>query len=311
MGQVHHVSATMPNLRFTAHFPIQKRKSTFPPVGQASEFYHVASGALHVAVDIPAGEIYAVAQAEAEVSAELHAWLMSSTVSVKSYPAELASVLGSLDGAARRVVEAIKYFLIRPDIFDNALGMAANFTWSDGEGEEKFVPIPPETSSSAMVTFSTGGAAAMQVGLDKGYRPLIGMRHLFRAMQESEPRFRWIDITIALELAIKEALIRKHPEIELLILEMPSPPLTKLYDKIMKHYLGEKSPYLAVIKTGMETRNKLLHRPDGVVITETQAADYLREAHKAINHVFSLLYPEWSVAKGMTSGFYTNTGKTT
>lgn len=298
----------MPTLRFAAHFPIQKRKSSFFPVALASEYYHVASGALHVAVDIPADEIYAVAQAEAEVSAELHAWLIGCTVSVKSYPAELASILASLDGAARRVVEAIKYFLIRPDILDNALGMAANFTWAEGDGEEKFVPIPPETWTSAMATCSIGGAAAMQEGLDKDYRPLIGMRHLFRAMQEAEPRFRWIDITIALELAIKEALIRKHPEIELLILEMPSPPLTKLYDKIMKHYLGEKSPYLAAIKTGMETRNKLLHRPDGVVITETQAADYLRDAHKAINHVFRLLYPEWSVAQGMASGFYTDMG---
>ena len=301
----------MPTLRFTAHFPIQKRKSSFAPAVQASEYYHVTSGPLHVAVDIPADESYAVAQAEANVSADLHAWLVSRTVSVNSYPPELAGMLASLDGGARRVVEAIKYFLIRPDILDNAIGMAANFTWTEGDGEEKFVPIPPETWTSAMVTFSSGGSAAMQDGLDKGYRPLIGMRHLFRAMQEAEPRFRWIDITIALELAIKEALIRKHPEIELLVLEMPSPPLTKLYDKIMKHYLGEKSPYLAVIKTGMETRNKLLHRPDGVAITETQAGDYLRDAHKAINHLFSLLYPEWSVAQRMKSSLYTNTGKTT
>jgi hypothetical protein len=308
MGQFNHVSATMPTLRFTAHFPIQKRKRSFAPVVLASEYYHVTSGALHVAVDIPADESYAVAQAEADVSAELYAWLVSCTVSVNSYLPELASILASLDGGARRVVEAIKYFLIRPDILDNALGMAANFTWTEGDGEEKFVPIPPESWTSAMVTFSSGGSAAMQDGLDKGYRPLIGMRHLFRAMQEPEPRFRWIDITIALELAIKEALIRKHPEIELLILEMPSPPLTKLYDKIMMHYLGEKSPYLAAIKTGMETRNKLLHRPDGVLITDTQAADYLRDAHRAINHVFKLLYPEWSVAQGMASGFYTNAG---
>lgn len=54
----------MPTLRFTAHFPIQKRKSSFSPVVLASEYYHVASGDLHVAVDIPADEIYAIAQAE-------------------------------------------------------------------------------------------------------------------------------------------------------------------------------------------------------------------------------------------------------
>jgi hypothetical protein len=309
MGNTHQPSASMPTIRFTAHFPIQKRERRLSPLPQAAEFYHVTSGGLQVAVDIPVDEAYAVAEAEAEVSAELHAWLMVCTVSIKSYPAPLAVILASLDGAARRVVEAMKYFLIRPDILDNALGMAANFTWAEGEGEKKFVPIPPEIGTSVMVTYSLGGSAAMQEGLDKDYRPLIGMRHLFRAMQEAEPRFRWIDITIALELAIKEALIRKHPEIELLILEMPSPPLTKLYDKIMKHYLGEKSPYMAAIRTGMETRNKLLHRPDGVHITEVQAGDYLREAHKAINHVFLLLYPDWSVAQGMAPTFYTNTGR--
>lgn len=83
----------MPTLRFTAHFPIQKRKSSLSPVGMASEYYHVASGTLHVAVDVPADESYAVAQAEAEVSAELYAWLVSCTVSVKSYPAELAGIV--------------------------------------------------------------------------------------------------------------------------------------------------------------------------------------------------------------------------
>jgi hypothetical protein len=126
-------------------------------------------------------------------------------------------------------------------------------------------------------------------------------------MQEAEPRFRWIDITIALELAIKEALIRKNKEIEMLILEMPSPPLTKLYGSIMQHYLGEKSPFIATIQKGVEVRNKLMHRPEGVAITQEEAGEYLKDAHKAINHIFRLLYPEWTIAKSLAPAFYTNT----
>jgi len=302
------VKPPMPTLTFTAHFPIQKRGNHFTPKALSEEFYHVTSGGWQVAVDIPADEAYAVAGADVEISTELHAWLQTCPVTVKSYPKDLAVVLANLDGAARRVVEAMKYFQIRPDILDNALGMAANFTWSEGDGEKKHVPIPSETRSASTVTCSLGGAAAMQEGFDKDYRPLLGMRHLFRAMQEDEPRFRWIDITIALELAIKEALIRKNPEIELLILEMPSPPLTKLYGSIMEHYLGEKTQHLKAIQKGVEVRNKLMHRPDGIEISKEEAAEYLREAHKAINHVFSLLYPDWRVAQGMAPSFYTNTG---
>jgi hypothetical protein len=298
----------MPTIKFTSHFPIQKRDTHFAPKSLSDEFYHVTSSGCQVAVDVPADESYVVAEAEMEITAGLYEWLLDGPVFVKSYPGELALVLASLDSAARRVIEAMKYFLLRPDILDNAVGMAANFVWAEGDGAKNQVPIPSETRMTTMVTFATGGAAAMQEGFDNDYRPLIGMRHLFRAMQESEPRFRWIDITIALELAIKEALIRKNPAIELLILEMPSPPLTKLYGSIMKHYLGEKSPYVNVIQKGVEVRNKLMHRPDGVAITQDQAADYLRDAHKAINHVFLLLYPDWAIAQGLAPSHYTNTG---
>lgn len=298
----------MPKLTFSAHFPIQKTDQGFKPTNTSANCYHVTSGGLHVAVDVPADEEYAVAVAATEVSIELFEWVRTCPAVVKSYPVDLAVILANLDGAARRVIEAMKYFLIRPDIQDNAIGMAGNFTWTDEAGEPRQLPIPGGSWMSSSVTYSTGGASAMQEGFDKDYRPLIGMRHLFRAMQETEPRFRWIDITIALELSIKEALIRKRPDMEMLILEMPSPPLTKLYGSIMEHYLGQRTPYSKVIDEGVQIRNKLLHRPDGVEISTEKASEYLRDAHKAINHVFLLLYPDWKIAQDMAPTFYTSTG---
>jgi hypothetical protein len=293
----------MNTVKFTAHFPIQKSGDK-PTFFGTNEYFHVSVGSYQVAVDVPADEIYAVAEANVAITDHLYGWLKSAPKLVKSYPEELAVVLANLDSAARRVVEAIKYFFVRQDIQDNVLGMAANFEWTDVDGEKAFVPIPPEGRMTAHVMWSSGNAAAMQEGFDKGYRPLIGMRHLHRAMQEPEPRFRWIDITIALELAIKEALIRKNPSIELLILELPSPPLTTLYGKIMQQYLGEKSSYLKEIQKGVEVRNKLMHRPDGIAITPEQASDYLKHAQLAVNQVFRLLYPDWPIAQGMEHAYF-------
>lgn len=289
----------MPLITFSADFPIQKRQTRFSPMPGAAEFYHIICGGQQVAVDVRADETYALAEAKIEISHELYTWLQSCGISVKSYPGELANILATLDASARRVVEAIKFFLLRPDILDNAIGMVANFVWSENCGEQRPIPIPGEMTMNVLVVAGGGDHAAMQIGFDEGYRPLIGMRHLFRAMQEDEPRFRWIDTTIALELAIKEALIRKCPEIETLILEMPSPPLDKMYGSIMEKYLGEKSPYVKTIQEGVKIRNKLLHRPDGAHISTEDAAKYLHTSHKAINHVFRRIYPEWSVAKNL------------
>jgi hypothetical protein len=55
-------------------------------------------------------------------------------------------------------------------------------------------------------------------------------RHLHRAENErDDPRHAWIDATIAAELAIKEFFILYKPELAPFVLEVPSPPLSKLY----------------------------------------------------------------------------------
>lgn len=207
-----------------------------------------------------------------------------------------------LEASARAVVEAIKYLFNRPDLPDNVLGLAAEFNYVDEADQRHEIPIPKSSYMTVHSRVPLGGKAAidLQFGLDAGYRPLAGMRHLFRAMQEDEPRFRWIDTTIALELAIKEALIRKRPEIETLLLEMPSPPLEKLYGLIMKETFGVASPQIKAIREGAAKRNRLVHRPMGVVVTREEAAEYLRAAHQAIHHLFSMLYPEWPIAHQMT-----------
>lgn len=119
-------------------------------------------------------------------------------------------------------------------------------------------------------------------------------------MQESEPRFRWIDATIALELCIKEALIRRRPDFKTLLMDMPSPPLDKLYGDLMEEVLGEPSPFKKDIKKGTEIRNKLVHRPMDLIVTREEASKYVSTVHKAIHHLFRRLYPDWVISEHMT-----------
>jgi len=70
---------------------------------------------------------------------------------------------------------------------------------------------------------------AVQAAFAAGILPLVAMRHLHRAKHESQPHHKWIDATIAAELAVKEALCRAYPEMELMLVEMPSPPFSKMY----------------------------------------------------------------------------------
>jgi len=296
----------MPKIAITASFPIlasaDKRTGTGDPVAELT----INHEGRQVSVTLVGGETYAVGQiSQVEVSDELFAWLESSPPLFGYWPnsvkAELEAFKATLEGACRIVVETIKYILFRPAISDGILGDIADFIWSEENGVQNQIPIPPVAYMSAHSSAPLVGANidSLQEGFDNNFRPLVGMRHLFRAIQETEPRFQWIDTTIALELAIKEALIRKCPEIESLLLEMPSPPLDKLYGSIMEKYLGVASTYRKRIQQGVTIRNKLIHRPSGMTISKDDASAYVLMAHKAIAHLLTLLYPEWSIAKKM------------
>lgn len=293
-----------------ATYPI-RAISTLPRLTayqQPSASFSISLENRFVAVTVSADESFATARIErVDITDALYTWIKSSPDFISAYPEnfifELESIKESLLAAVSTVLEAVKYLLCRPEIPDNATAMIAEFVCQEEGGKPYPIPVPCMSSMSGYSHLSFGYEVtnAMQAGFDNGYKPLVGMRHLFRAMQESESRFRWIDTTIALELAIKEALIRKKPDFEILLLEMPSPPLHKLYGPVMKEVFGVSSPHCKCIQNGVETRNKLIHRPSGVSISVEEAATYLRTAHRAINHLFFLLYPDWQISKHMVN----------
>jgi hypothetical protein len=123
------------------------------------------------------------------------------------------------------------------------------------------------------------------------------MRHLHRAKQERDPRHRWIDATIAAELGIKEFLLKYEPELKSLLLEIPSPPLSKLYGTVLESYAGQRSPKLKEIRKGVERRNQLIHKPVKEDVTDEEAKKYVRDIESALRHLTTLLYPDDDLVK--------------
>ena len=208
-----------------------------------------------------------------------------------------------LESAARQAIEYVKYFLGRDEIVGDVISPIHHFALSL-DGEEYFGTPHRE---SGKLSYRTQNPLTyeiridLQKGLNDNVLPFVAMRHLYRAIQESNPSFKWVDATIAAELAVKEALIRAKPELGVMIENMPSPPIKTLYGIILEKYLGEKSPYVSAMNKGAEKRNKIVHQPLEVAVTLDEAQNYVNDVMQAIHHLYGLLYPNWKVAKDLSN----------
>jgi hypothetical protein len=142
------------------------------------------------------------------------------------------------------------------------------------------------------IQLSANTATAIQQLMENRFEPFMAFRHLQRARLESLPRYKWIDATIAAELAIKEFLVRVRPELKTLLLEMPSPPLDKLYGKVLQSFGYPESPKRKEIQKGAKIRNDLIHKPDIVEVSSDDAEEYVNNIEIAIRHLVLLLYPD-------------------
>lgn len=238
-----------------------------------------------------------IVEAKLPISAELLAWLrIGQPKVIGEWPQQLAEEIAGLherlESAARLPVGLAKYFLGFSDIADDLLTFG-KLEWSTDLSEWHRFPfrITMTGWSSSQMPISGTIAGLLQDDIVAAVRPFLSMRHLHRAMAESIPRFKWIEATIAAELAIKEALLVVKPQLGTLLLEAPSPPLAKLYGPVMKEYLGEVSPFRNALIAGSERRNKLVHRPEDQVITLSEADAYVATVERAIFHLLYLVYP--------------------
>jgi hypothetical protein len=204
----------------------------------------------------------------------------------------------------------VKYHLRHFDLDESSLS-SKGAQWRAGSGELHRVPttllaVPDNFSSRPLDDRSR---KEVQAALEGGALPLRGMRHLHRAKRESQPHHKWIDATIAAELGVKEAICRAHPEMETMLMEMPSPPLAKMYGPLLKHYLGEPSPFRKELDAGQAKRNALVHRPGADPIDRKEANDYVAVVEGAIFHLLSLLYPDDQLIRKARSLCYMVAGK--
>lgn len=201
--------------------------------------------------------------------------------------------LGEIRRTVRNFLELIKYHLRHFELNEGLFSVKSE-QWRTDTGEWREIPtssfISYEDFSNHPLNARTG--SAIQTALDEGVQPLIAMRHLHRAKLESQPHHKWIDATIAAELAIKEVLCRALPNMELMLIEMPSPSFSKMYGPLLKHYLGEESPFRKILISGQEKRNAFVHHHGAPEIDAQDANDYVATVEKAIFHMLSLLYPD-------------------
>jgi hypothetical protein len=204
--------------------------------------------------------------------------------------------------ASKNVLSLIKYYLRHSDISENLLSNK-NIQWGTKKNDLYDLPtsIKIDLNFDSTTPLNHNSISLVQSALDSKISPLIALRHLHRAKEENISHHKWIDATIAAELAIKEVLIIHNPNLEILLMEIPSPPLDKLYGSILEEYLGERSPYLNKIKKGVEIRNKLVHKPNGYKIDTQKANEYVNIIEAAIFHLLYLIYPNHNLVE---NGFY-------
>jgi hypothetical protein len=199
--------------------------------------------------------------------------------------------------AASRLVCTIKFYLDNTKVSESRLANYLKHEWSVNGTDWNHCPLTIEFGNvSAFTTPAYSGNLAQQVtaAVAKDNPPVLihAMRFLHRAKLEFNPQHRWIDATIAAEIGIKEFLVTFKPGLAPLLLDIPSPPLKKLYGDVLEAYTGQRSPMLSKLHAGVEMRNKLVHQPAHQEITTTDALQYVYDVELALLHLTLLLYPD-------------------
>ncbi|MFQ5822189.1 MAG: hypothetical protein ACE5I5_19585 [Candidatus Heimdallarchaeota archaeon] len=239
---------------------------------------------------------------EFEVSKEMWDVLQTDISDGSKLPSKLQTELSEMKSgilqATRKVLSLIKYCFNQIELHEQLFSIKGIY-WSVDKAEWKWVPMIGYATMEPrnFVYLNENTVKAIQEYLEGGHEPFFALRHLHRAKEEGNPCYKWIDATIAAELAIKEFLIRIKPDIETLLLEVPSPPLDKLFGPVLESYKNVPSPKLKELRKGAKFRNKLIHRPQDIRINRRQSNKYVQDVEIAIYHLLTLLYPKDPIMK--------------
>lgn len=252
-----------------------------------------------VKIELLSKENAITATQEVSISENLFEFLQTKE---KNVPDQLKDELSEIksDGSLtiKRVISFIKYSLAHFDL-DERLVSSRKAEWSTNNTDWQALPniFIVVVDGYSSYPLNAKNAELIQRYINTDFEPFLALKYIHKAKNDILPRDKWIDATIAAELAIKEFLIRLKPEIETLLLNMPSPPLDKLYGVILESFGFNKSPKVKEIQKGVQTRNELIHRPKEKFINMDHASEYVRDINIAIHHLMTLLYPNDSFIK--------------
>ncbi|MCG2735795.1 MAG: hypothetical protein L6282_05315 [Candidatus Methanoperedenaceae archaeon] len=264
------------------------------PEGHEFSFSVPSENGTNVMVDIIPDENKIEALAKFNISEEMLKTFQDNGFFKNDIPnkldKDLLDMFSTMSKAVTKVLEFIKYFFNNTDLNENLFSRKITY-WSIDKAEWKRIGLKPKAGFDIRQTepLNEKTSKIIQEYINRDFKPFFGVRHLHRAINETNSRYKWIDATIAAELAIKEFLSRKAPEIKTILMEVPSPPLDKLYGSILEKYAGEESPKKKQIENGAKMRNKLIHKPESMDIDIEKANKYIHDVENAINHLYSLL----------------------
>jgi hypothetical protein len=243
---------------------------------------------------------------EAEVSEDLLNALQSGINAESKLPnitlqEELKRLDHGMRNATNQALHLIKYGLHFSNISESPFS-GSSLHWSADGSEWKYISLTIHLQGSIdreEVKLDTETATQIQRYIDTSFAPFFALAPLHRAKNEHDPRYKIIYAAYAAELAIKEFLIEYAKKdgyfpVEPLLLELPSPPLGKLYGEVLKFYTKKGSPKVDEMVALNKERNSLMHRPpqkEGEKEIELAKAEkYVRDAEGAIFHLLYLLY---------------------
>lgn len=272
-------------------------KATYTPLGDVSirvhnkerEFANYKGAVLHFTTDSNT----ITATKNIEITNEDLKYIQNDDPE-KQVNEELSSLLMSIYKDVQNFLAYIQAF---DGVFklDPELRMKANYEWSSDMQQYQPLHIKFKTEwrgANLINTVSDNFMGELSRITKLDYPLFTAFKFLYQAYADSNTKFKWINATIAAEQAFKEFLSLFDERTENIMLNVPSPPIEKLYNNVLKSYTGFSSSMYKELQKGAQTRNALIHKHKTPAPPLEETNIYLHQVEVAIFELYTCLYPK-------------------
>jgi len=191
---------------------------------------------------------------------------------------ELSDITHPIREAVRQFAGLLKQELHRYDINDELIGNPYG-EWSLGDNQWFSIPrgLRVNVGLSSLGNLNAITAKSLQELLSEDEEALVATSYLHQARNSMNGRYQWIYATIAAELAVKEILVRIEHKLRVILEELPSPPLKKLYGDVLQSVASIRltNSDLEKLQRGARRRNELVHNPKSAPPTFNEVNEYI------------------------------------